>query len=111
LLERERGIAAIPGVVDGSAHARVHVLGQVLDDVPELVHLAALHECRLAEEIADRAPQGFGAVDHPQPRARGVKAPIDELGKQCLHHRRVLGAAFAKSENVLSSLGIDPQGD
>ena len=73
LAQREHGVVAIPGVAQGATHARAHVLGQMLQDVAHLVHLAALHSRRFAEDIADRAAQGFGAVDHPQPRPFGIE--------------------------------------
>jgi hypothetical protein len=83
----------------------------MLDDVSELMHLAALHERRLAEEIPNRAPKRLRAVDHPQAQPRGIEPPLHEIGQQCLYYGGVLGGAFTKPEDVLSSLGIDAQGD
>ncbi len=67
-------------------------------DVPEFVHLAALHEGGIAEEIADCAPQRLGPVDYPQPRALAVDSAIDKIGDEGAHHGGVLGAALAKPE-------------
>lgn len=83
----------------------MHVIRQMLDDVSELVHLAALHPRRLAEEIPNCAPKRLRTVDYSQPRARGIEAPIDELGEQCLHHGGVLGATLAKPKPSTSTTG------
>ena len=49
------------------------------------------------------------AVDHPQPGAVGLQAPLDQIRQQRLDHARVLAGALAQPQHMLVALGVDAQ--
>jgi hypothetical protein len=73
--------------------------------------MAAMHERVLAEDVADRAAQRLGAVDHEQDRLLGIEAAVDEIGEQRAGERGVLGRPFPQPERDLDALGGDPERD
>jgi hypothetical protein len=53
---------------------RLLVLWEVVADVAALVQRAPLDEPAVAEHLAHRGGEGFGAVDHDQQPAVGIEA-------------------------------------
>jgi hypothetical protein len=51
------------GLVQRAAHLLLLLLRQVVQDVPRLVHLAALDEGEVPEDVLHRPVQPFAAVD------------------------------------------------
>jgi hypothetical protein len=83
----------------------------VILDVPALVHLAALDECTLAEDRADRRVERLAAVDHEEYRALGTQVAPFEIGEQALTRRRVLRRALVKAEHVLVARAVNAERD
>src|SRR6185436_11504807 len=71
---RERGILAVPRVVQGTPDARMHMFQQMVHHITLFVLLAAMYERACAEYLRDRAAQRLAAVDDPQPGRVGVEA-------------------------------------
>ena len=65
-------------------------LGQVVEHISLFVPMASLHR-RLTEDVADRAAERLGTVDHEQDSLLGVEAALDQVGEQRGRHGRVLG--------------------
>ena len=91
------------------ARSPVHARADA-EDFSALVQLAALNGRGLAEELSGGAAQRLRAVDHPQPCARGIETPIEELSKQSLHHGDILGAALdAFASQCRRALRVPPR--
>jgi hypothetical protein len=83
--------------------------GQVIDHVAPLVLLAPLDQRPRSEDLDNALAQRLATVDHPQARALGIQAALDELAEQRAHHTRALGGALAQPQHVLVALRIDAQ--
>ena len=66
-----------------------------------LVPHAALDRDVVAEHLADRLAQRFGAVDHEQHPLLGIQAAVDQVGQQRRGDRRVLARALPQPERDL----------
>ena len=53
--------------------------------------MASMHQGVLAEDVLDRPPQRFCAVDDEQDRLVGIQAALDEVGQQRASQGGVLG--------------------
>ncbi len=70
-----------------------------------------MDECVLAEDVLDRAPERFAAVDHEQDRLLRIEATVDQVGKQRPRECGVLGRAFPEPERDLDPVGADAERD
>lgn len=100
--------AAIGPVQDG-LRPRLLALRQVIEDVAQLVDLAALDERDGPEEIADGFPQGSRAIEDHQQTAVGSQVTALQVREQRLAERRVLRRAFPQAGCVFLPVGGDPQ--
>ena len=70
-------------------------MGQVVDYVARLVHLATLDQRRVAGFLLDRRLLDSAAVQHIEPGNGDVEAPSDHVVQHGADDRRVLATAFA----------------
>ena len=83
----------------------------MVEDVPGLVRLTALHQGGAAKHGGDRRPQRLGSVEHHQHAPIRAQAAALEVGEQTLTDGRVLRRAFPEPERVLRAVSADPQRD
>ena len=79
---RRIGRAASVRVVHRLADASALGLGELVEDVAHLVHLAPLDERERAEDVAHGLRERLAAVDHHQQRAVGSKATLAQIRQQ-----------------------------
>ena len=82
---------------------------EVLEDIPGLMDLAALHQRRLAEDGADRFPQRLRAVEDHEQTPVSPEAAALQIREQVLTDARVLRRAIPEAERVLLAVGRDPK--
>jgi len=104
------GVVQLPGLAQHLADRAVQVLGQALQDVPGLVHLAALDRRVAAEGLADRLGQRLRAIDDEQAAHGRIEAAPDQIVQQCLDGCGVLGRALDHAERVFRAVGVDADG-
>jgi hypothetical protein len=87
------------------------VLGELVADVPGLVHDAPLDRGVVTDHRPDRPRQRLGAVDHAQDRLIEPQPAFLEIGQQRRDGGRVLGRAFPQPERDLRPIDRDPERD
>ena len=84
-------------------------LRQMIEDVAQLVHLAALDKGDLAEGVAHGFPQGLRTIENHEQAAVGSQATALQICEQRLAQGRVLRGAFPQTEGVFLAVSRDPQ--
>ena len=110
--EKATGRAHV-GTARGAVQDRLRpgplALRQVIEEVAQLVRLAALDERDGAEEITHRFPQGFRAIeDHQEAAVRPQPAAL-QMREERLAEGRLLRGAFPQAERVFLAVGRNPQ--
>jgi len=83
---------------------------QMLEHVPLLVDLAALHQRPRAEHLGHGAAQPLPAVHRDEDAAVSRQPPLDEISQHRPAQRRVLGAALSEGEHPLAAARVDAAG-
>ena len=104
-------VGLLPRLVEAELDRRAVALGEMLEHVALLVPDAALDGDLVAEHLADRFAQRFGAIDHEQQALLNIQPAGHQIGQQCAGDGGVLGAAGPQPERELLALGRDPQRD
>lgn len=107
---RRRDVGAVVRAAHDGLHPGPLTLGEVLEDIPQLVDWAALDESDLAEHRRDGFSQGLRTIEDHEQAAVGSQAPALQIRKQALTERGVFGRAFPAAEGVSRPIGTDPQG-
>lgn len=76
---RERGVRSLVGVLHRLVDTGPDPLGQVLEEVPPLSDLAALHGRLTSEDLDSGHAQALRAVDHVEDPAIGRAAPFHQI--------------------------------
>jgi hypothetical protein len=71
------------------------------------VRVAAVNQDPRTKRLDDRFVQRFGAIDHHQDGAIGIKPALDQVSQQRLAGRGVLGGAFPQPQYVLLAVALD----
>src|SRR5262249_54673685 len=106
---RQRRVRERVRLGERPADPRARRLGEMPEDIAELVDLAALDEAERAGRFPDRLPQSRAAVDDEEQRPIEAEAALLQVGQQRLAHRRVLGRALPQGQDVLGALCIQAQ--
>lgn len=102
-------IGGLVGTPQDRLRPRAVAIAQVLQNVPHLVDLAALHERRIAEGGAHGFAQRLGAIeDHKQTAVRAQPATL-EIREQALAHGGVLGRSVPQPQCMLVPVGRNPE--
>ena len=88
---------------------RAITIAEVVEDVAHLVHLAALHECRLAEGGAHRFPQCLRAVEDDEQTPVRAEATALQIREEILTDPRVLRRAVPHAERMFVAIRRDPK--
>src|SRR5262249_34655365 len=94
---------------DRAPHVLLHLVREVVLDVPTLVDLAALDHGSCAERDADGLGECPAALDHEEHRAIGPKTACNEIGEQTRAYCSILRRALVQAENVLSPCSSMPR--
>jgi transposase len=111
-LETEREVAKKPRALALSAIDPNSIflrLGQVVEDVPSLVHLTPLHHGAVTEDVADSHAQGLAAIDNDEGRAVHWQAALLQVAEKLLAGAGVPGDTLVEAEHTLASLTIDAE--
>src|SRR5581483_4011554 len=79
--------------------------------IPDLVHLAALHERRISGVTPDRGANRFAAIDDVQSRLAEVQPSFHQVAQQGAHHGCIFRRALPQTQYQLTSRGVDAYGD
>jgi hypothetical protein len=107
-LDRGGVVGELPGRAQAPLDGGAVAFGEVIEDVAFLVTYAAL-DGHLAEDLADRGPEGPAAVQDDQDALFAVQAAVDEIGQQRPCDGRVLGRSVPQTQRDLDAVGRDAQ--
>lgn len=89
-------VAFVVGVSHPTRDPGAVRLGHILQNIPFLVHGAALDGSLLTENICDGSPKGFRSIDHDEHRAIHAKSSFDELFQESFGNGGILRGSLAK---------------
>ena len=101
----------VPRIPQRLANRGVQPLGQMADDVPPLVDLAALHHAARTEDIGDGPAQPLSAIDNEQQGPVRRQSARHQVAEQTGGDGSRLGGAFAQAQHVFPALCVAPQRD
>ena len=109
LFLRVRVTRHVPRDPETRPDLEVVALGKVREDVALLVDLAALNDGVLPEDARDGLVERLRSVEDEEILAVGVESSPDHVGEEFLDDLSVLGRVLPEPEDVLASIGGNPQ--
>ena len=109
LFLRVRVTRHVPRDPETRPDLEVVALGKVREDVALLVDLAALNDGVLPEDARDGLVERLRSVEDEEILAVSVESSPDHVGEELLDDLSVLGRALPEPEDVLASIGGNPQ--
>ena len=85
--------------------------GQMADDVPPLMDLAALHHAARTEDVGNGPAQPRSAIYDEQQRPVRRQSARHQVAEQAGGDGSRFGGAFAQAQHVFPALCVDPQRD
>ena len=83
----------------------------MLQNVAELVHMAAVNQRDRSKRLRHRFVQRLRAVENHQQAAIGTQAAALKIREEALADRRILRRPIPEAERVFGARGVDAQCD